>query len=43
MNTTKLKRELFSLTVSKLKDQSKILKVKVGTTTKAILVGCLLS
>ena len=31
------------LTISKLKDLYKILKVKVGTATKAILVGRLLS
>ena len=34
---------MFGLTVSKLKDLCKILKVKVGTATKAILVGRLLS
>jgi len=38
-----LERELFGLTVAKLKDLCKTLKVKVGTDTKAILVGRLLS
>ena len=39
----KLERELFGLTVAKLKDMCKTLKVKVGTARKAILVGRLLS
>ena len=38
-----LERELFGLTVSKLKDLCKILTVKAGTATKAILIGRLLS
>ena len=38
-----LERELFGMTVSKLNDLCKILKVKTGTATKAILTGRLLS